>query len=135
MKIFSAAKSLGVWIIIFLVMVILANFAYTPNLNKVIDKLSYSEFTERVVKGEIASVEIQGQNVTGETTDHKRFETFVPEDAGLVQLLTDHKVHISAVPVSDPGESWSGILIAWLPMIFFLGISRITQKFPINNCK
>ena len=122
MKVSSATKSLGVWIVIFLVMVVLANFAYTPAMKNQSQKLTYSEFTEQVKKGEVALVEIQGQSVTGETTDHKRFETYVPTEAGLIPMLTEHNVKISATPVPDPGESWSGILIAWLPMIFFLGI-------------
>ena len=122
MKVPSAAKSLGSWIIIFLVMVVVANLAYSPDMQKKSESLSYSEFTERVIKNEVASVDIQGQTIRGETTDHKRFETYVPTDAGIVPLLNEHKVKISASPVPDPGESWSGILIAWLPMIFFLGI-------------
>ncbi len=122
MKVPSAAKSLSSWIMIFLVMFVVANLAYSPDMQKKSENLSYSEFTERVMKNEVVSVDIQGQTVRGETTDHKSFETYVPTDAGIVPMLNEHKVQISASPVPDPGESWSGILIAWLPMIFFLGI-------------
>ena len=122
MKISSAGKSLSTWIIIFLVMAVLAHFAYAPAMKNNVEKLTYTDFTERVGKGEVASVEIQGQSVFGETNDHKKFETYVPAEAGLVAMLTEHNVKISATPVPDPEGSWSGILIAWLPMIFFLGI-------------
>ena len=128
MKISSIRKSLGSWIIIFLVMVVLANLAYSPETKNSTEKITYTEFTERVEKGEIESVEIQGQSVFGETNDHKKFETYVPTEAGLVPMLTEHKVKISATPVPAPEESWSGILIAWLPMIFFLGIWLLMMR-------
>ncbi len=128
MKMSSVKKSLGTWIIIFFTMFILANLVYTPEMKKTTEKLTYSEFAERVVKGEISSVEIQGQNVFGEMTDHKKFETYVPNEAGLVSMLSEHKVKISASPVPDPGDSWSGVLIAWLPMIFFLGMWFIMMR-------
>ena len=57
MKFSSATKSLGTWIMIFLVMVIIANLAYSPALKNNAEKLSYTDFTERVVKGEVAEVE------------------------------------------------------------------------------
>ena len=122
MKFSSASKSLSTWMIIFLVVVIIANLAYNPDLKNNAEKLTYSDFTERVEKGEVAEVEIQGQSVFGKTNDRKKFETYVPNEAGLIPLLKEHKVKISATPVPAPEESWSGILIAWLPMIFFLGI-------------
>ena len=75
MKVPSAVKSLGTWIMIFLVMLAIANLAYSPTLKNNVEKLSYTDFTERVVKGEVSAVEIQGQNVFGETNDHKKFET------------------------------------------------------------
>ena len=128
MKISSASKSLSTWIILFLVMVVIANLAYSPEMQKKQENLSYSEFTQRVSQNKIASVNIQGQTVRGETTDHQYFETYVPTDAGIVPLLNEHKVEISASPVPDPGESWSGILTAWLPMIFFLGIWFIMMR-------
>ena len=65
MKFSSAGKSLSTWIIIFLVMVVLAHFAYAPAMKNNVEKLTYTDFTERVEKGEVASVEIQGQNVFG----------------------------------------------------------------------
>ena len=128
MKMPSASKSLSTWIIIFLVMLVIANLAYTPVIKNQVEKMTYTDFTERVLKGEVASVEIQGQNVFGETNEHKKFETYVPAEAGLVPMLTEHNVQISAVPVPDSSESWTGILIAWLPMIFFLGIWLVMMR-------
>ena len=81
MKFSSATKSLGTWIMIFLVMVVIANLAYSPALKNNVEKLSYTDFTERVTKGEVSEVEIQGQNVFGEMNDHKKFETYVPTEA------------------------------------------------------
>ena len=104
MNISSASKSLGTWMMIFLVVVVIANLAYSPALKNPMEKWTYTDFVERVEKGEIASVEIQGQNVYGETNDHKKFETYVPAEAGLVPMLTTHKVAISAAPVPDPGN-------------------------------
>ena len=58
-------------------MVILANLAYSPTLKNPVEKMTYTGFIERVEKGEIASVEIQGQNIFGDGNIGEYFRQFI----------------------------------------------------------
>lgn len=118
----SNKKSLAVWVIIFLVVITLANIFYKPREESKAEELSYSAFVDMVKKGDVVSATMQGQLLTGELKDNKNFVTYAPEESGIVPLLQENNVEISAVPAVKEGDSWLMTLIAWLPMILFIGI-------------
>ncbi len=121
-------KSFVIWLTLFLVLAVVANLSYLPDSPKDIQELNYSEFLTKTKSGEIQSATIQGQNVFGKTKDGKDFKTYVPDDSGIVPLLTENKVELKAEPVPEKGESWGEILLSWLPMILFLGFWIIMMK-------
>lgn len=118
----SNKKSLAVWVIIFLVVITLANIFYKPREESKAEELSYTAFVDMVKKGDVVSVTMQGQLLTGELKDNKNFVTYAPEESGIVPLLQENNIEISAVPAVKEGDSWLMTLIAWLPMILFIGI-------------
>jgi cell division protease FtsH len=86
--------------------------------------LSYSEFREAVADGEVAEVTIQGQRVTGETTEEEPFSTTLPpdivigQDGRLEQLLLERDIVINAEP-EDNG--FLGLLLIWMfPLAIFI---------------
>ena len=128
MKKNTTSKNLAIWIILFLVVVGLANIfgQDTPLMNG--QELTFSALTDRIKAGEVKSVQIQGQSLSGELTDGKKFVSFSPADSGLVTLLQQHKVDIKAVPEPKQNDTWIEALVSWLPMILFIGIWIIMMK-------
>ncbi len=118
----SNKKSLAVWVIIFLIVITLANVFYKPQEENKAEELSYTAFVDMVKKGDVVKTTMQGQLLTGELKDNKNFVTYAPEESGIVPLLQENNVEISAVPAVKEGDNWLMTLIAWLPMILFIGI-------------
>nr|WP_284710697.1 ATP-dependent zinc metalloprotease FtsH [Desulfovibrio aminophilus] len=113
------AKNLFIWITIALMMVVLFNlFNQAPQPQH---KLSYSEFISKVNTGEILSVKIQGQKITGSMGGDKRFSTFAPEDPTLVATLIKNKVEVTAEP-QEEAPWYMTLLVSWFPMLLLIGV-------------
>ncbi len=121
-------KNFSVWMIIFLIVVGLVNLFYQEPAAPKTQEMTYTALVEAVQKGTVKSVQMQGQALTGELTDGVQFTSYAPDDAGLVALLQEHNVAIKAVPVPIADESWGGTVLAWLPMILFIGIWIIMMR-------
>ena len=118
----SGKRSLIMWVAIFLCVMTLANIFSSPNKMEGTEKLTYSVLVDKIKKDEVLSVEMQGQSLSGLLKNNKKFISYAPEDAGLVALLQEHNVALSAIAPEKEGEGWGMTLLAWLPMILFIGI-------------
>ena len=115
------------WLVFFTSMVLLGAFSFPdPNKSKQID-LSYSEFLSSVEKGDVKSVEIQGQSITGEFQQTGMFKTYMPVEAGLMPVLKEHTVKIKAIP-PETESGWLMALISWAPILLFAGIWIMMMK-------
>jgi cell division protease FtsH len=85
------------------------------------ESVPFSEFSEAVSADKVASVMIQGRNITGTYKDGKEFKTFAPEDPDLIKRLREKSVKISAKPDEESGL-WQNILISWFPMLLLIGV-------------
>ena len=124
----NTQKSLMVWIVLFLVIVGLSNIFYQDPMADMGQEMTYTSLTTAVEKGEVKSVQMQGQVLTGELKDGKKFNSFAPEDSGVVALLQKNGVEIKAVPEPVSDDSFMDALISWLPMLLFIGIWIIMMK-------
>ncbi len=124
----AMGKSFLVWVALFLVVAGLSNIFYTEPDKKQSEELTYTTVTAAVKRGEVESVQIQGQALSGKMKDGQLFSSFMPEDAGLVPLLQEKGVEIKAVPQPQEGESWIGTVLAWLPMVLFIGIWIVMMR-------
>ncbi|GAB7023051.1 ATP-dependent zinc metalloprotease FtsH [Salidesulfovibrio brasiliensis] len=112
-------KNLAIWLIISVLMVVLFNlFSQQPSPSL---KMGYSEFLTRVEAGEIMSVKIQGQSITGVTAQDKRFQTYAPNDPKLVDTLISRGVQVEAEPPDD-GPWYMTLLVSWFPMLLLIGV-------------
>jgi cell division protease FtsH len=84
------------WLVISLMMVLLFNLFNKPQSAE--NTVSYSEFLTTVEKGEVSSVVIQGNQLSGEYLDGRKFQSYAPRDAELVGTLRQKGVKISAKP-------------------------------------
>ena len=111
-------RNIAFWLIISLMMVLLFNLFNRPRVKP--DTINFTQFITAVERGEIASVTIQGNKVSGWYLDGGKFKLFIPEYPDLVGHLREKGVEISAKPPED--SSFWQILISWFPMLLLIGV-------------
>ena len=116
-------KNLALWIVIGLLLVALFNLFQTSSSRGPQSTLVFSDFIADINAGRVADVTIQGNNnISGHLTDGRAFSTYAPNDPGLVKLLVDKNVRISAAPLDENVPSLFGILVSWFPMLLLIGV-------------
>jgi cell division protease FtsH len=97
-------------------------FSYVNSDKKPRKDISYSEFIQEVTGDNVATVMIKEQAITGEFKgEGGQFETYAPDDAALVPLLSEHNVKIFAKP-PDTSPWYLQALITWLPIVVLIAI-------------
>ena len=115
------SRNAALWIIVVLLLFALFNLFQGSQERGPHQEIAYSNFMERVTDGSVDRVTIQGQEVTGQFQDGRKFKTNAPEDSGLVQTLQDNGVHIAAKPEEEMNALLS-VLISWFPMLLLIGV-------------
>ena len=112
-------KSIAIWLAVGLFMMTIFNqFSGSTRYE---NKLVYSEFMAQVKSGSISKVDIDGNNLTGITSDGKKFSTYAPTDPYLVSDLLKYNVVVDAKPAKQQSLFMS-IFISWFPMILLVGV-------------
>ena len=83
--------------------------------------IPFSEFTHQVRDGKVREVLMQGNKVSGVTTDGRKFALYLPHDSGVVPMLMEKDVKLSVAPPESEGSFFASLLY-WLPFIFFIGV-------------
>ncbi|MCZ2203674.1 ATP-dependent zinc metalloprotease FtsH [Bartonella sp. A05] len=117
----SNYRSLFVWGIIALILIVSFSFFNGGNQRAGSGELSYSEFLQKVENNELKNVTIQGQKLTGQTVDHRVISTYAPRDPSLVQKLESKNVNVKAVPESSGNSIFLNLLFSLLPVIIIVG--------------
>ena len=76
---------------------------------------------------------IAGNQITGHFNDGRNFQTYAPNDPGLVDKLYQKNVKITAKPSEDDVPSLLGVLVSRFPMLLLIGV----RQFPMcdtNGC-
>ena len=116
----SFGRNALIWLLVILLLVGVFNAFQGGSASDEAANLTYSEFLQSVENGEISEVKIQGRDVTGSYTNNRPFKTYMPEDPGLIDRLSERGVRFEVVPVD--GGFLSGIFIAWFPMLLLIGV-------------
>ena len=77
-------RSLALWVIIGLLLIALFNLFQGPVGRGSQSDLAYTDFLSDVDQGRVADVEIQGKAITGHYDDGRPFNTYAPDDPGLI---------------------------------------------------
>jgi cell division protease FtsH len=118
----SNFRNLALWAIIAVLLVALFNLFQSPVQHSGVQEVPYSKFLSDVDNGTVRSVTIAGPQISGTYSDKGgRFETYAPEDPGLVARLQDKGIMIEARPQSE-GSALGSFLVSWLPMFIILGV-------------
>jgi cell division protease FtsH len=120
MKNFS--KNIFVWIIISLILLGLFNVFKNSQTDYSSVTYTYSTLLDKAENGEIKSVEIQGNNIYGQTMDGINFSTYATRDPNLIQTLNANKVAINAKPEQSGMHPLLSIFVSWFPMLLLIGV-------------
>jgi len=112
-------KNIALWLIISLIFVLLYNLFNQPKNSQ--ENVIFSDFIAAAEKSQVVEVSIQGENISGKFLNGKSFKTYAPKDAGLIPLLKEKGVRITAKPVED-SPWYMTVLISWLPTLLLIGI-------------
>ena len=113
-------KSLLIWAGVILAMLMVAQLIGGGAAQNA-QPIPYSEFKGRVAQGEVASVEIGDNIITGKMEDGKTFSTLPVPDAQLTNLLTEKGVQFQGRAPETQGM-WMYMFIQILPFLLFIAI-------------
>ena len=114
-------RNFAVWVIIALLLFALFNLFQGQTQRAGSTDMSYSQFADRVETGEVKSVTIAGDIISGTLSDGRQFQTFAPTDPNLITQLREKGVDIRAKAPSDDSVFLS-ILISWFPILLMIGV-------------
>ena len=114
-------RHFAVWIIIGLLLFALYNLFQGQSQRVGASDISYSDFIGKVETGEVKSVTIAGEVISGQYNDGRSFQTYAPQDPNLITQLRDKGIDIKARPATD--ESFlTSMLVSWFPIILMIGV-------------
>src|SRR5215813_2805647 len=115
----SNFRNFAIWVFIGL---LLFNLFQSPGVQVRGNEISFSQLLTEVEGGNVQDVTIAGNQITGHLNDGRSFQTYAPNDPGLVERLHDKGVKISAKPSEDDVPSLLGVLVSWFPMLLLIAV-------------
>jgi cell division protease FtsH len=80
--------------------------------------LPFSEFMDKVEKGEVNDVTIKGTELSGNYKTGKSFKTILPDYPDLVKELRSRGVKVNAEQIKE--SAWYNFLVVWAPLILMV---------------
>lgn len=110
-------KSMVVWLLIGLSMVLLFNLYNVPPKSE--KEIVYSDFLDKLKDEEIEEVVIKDNTLLGKLKDGTKFRTYTPNDLDLIKELREKKVKIIAKP-PEQNPWYVNFFFSWGPIIFLV---------------
>jgi cell division protease FtsH len=118
----TLARNLMIWTGIMVALLLVVSI-FSSGSGETAQGMSYSSFRDKVSSGEIKSVAIAPDRITGELENGERFATVpVTSDTGLYTLLEEKGVEVQGKAEETP-SIWLILLYQALPFILILGIA------------
>src|SRR3569623_1283957 len=115
-------RNFALWVIIVLLLLALFTLFQNPSQRTSAQDISFSQLLSEVDQGRVRDVVIQGPEIRGTFANGTSFQTYAPNDPGLVQKLYSKGVSITARPLTDNVPWFVSLLVAWLPYIALIGV-------------
>ena len=111
-------RSLVFWMAMAVIAVMVWNFS--TKFQAAAKSLTFTEFMMAVDTGQIASVTITGNEISGTTKANDTFRTVAPPQyEGLANRLLERNVVVTArEPTASP---WTALLSTWVPILLMIG--------------
>jgi len=122
----NIGKNLTLWLVIGIVVLVLLNIFQSGMDTANHQKLSFSDFLNKVDLGQVADVTIKespekGTILTGHTDGGTAFMVQAPSYPDLINDLRAKGVTISALPSSSDMDSFWGVILGWFPVLLLIG--------------
>jgi cell division protease FtsH len=117
----SNFRSFAVWIVIALLLFALFSLFQGQASRSGSSTILYSDFLDQVNAGEVRSVTISGDSISGKFADGKTFQTYAPLDLELIKTLRDKRVQFDAKPAQSDSFITNALLY-WLPTLLLIGV-------------
>ena len=125
-------KSLLIWAGIILAMLMVASLISNSGASAG-KSVAYSDFRAKIVAGDVKSVVIGDNRITGELANGDLFTTNPIRDPELTKLLEDNGVKYDGRP-TEQGNIWLFLLVQILPFALLLGLGYfIFRQVQKNN--
>ena len=118
----NVLKNLAIWLLIGFLVFLIIDFYKANDASRKVSPISYSNFLTEIKNGNVARVEIRGNNITGEYSNGSYFSTYSPNDLNLIEKLENNGVEINALPLDKGSPGLIDILISWFPMLLLIGV-------------
>lgn len=115
-------KNALIWVIILLVLTAFFGIAENKAVSFNTENIAFSEFMNNVKEKRVSNVSIVGGEITGMTTDGKKFVTYAPYSPTMVDTLLENQVKIDAKPQESSENTLWGVIVSWLPMLLLIGV-------------
>ncbi|MBI1203089.1 MAG: ATP-dependent zinc metalloprotease FtsH [Rhodopseudomonas sp.] len=115
-------RNFALWVIIVLLLLALFTLFQNPGQRTTAQDISFSQLLSEVDQGHVRDVLIQGPEIHGTFANGTAFQTYAPNDPGLVQKLYNKGVTITARPLTDNVPWFVSLLVSWLPFIALIGV-------------
>ena len=115
-------RNLMMWGVVVLLVLGLYNLFQNPGTITGKTEMPFSTFLTEVDKGNVASVDIRGSEISGTFRDGKGFKTYSPNYPNLVEKLSAKGVAITAGPREEKVPSLWGVILSWFPMLLLIGV-------------
>ena len=115
-------RNLALWIIIALLLVALFNMFQGTGSHPTASTISFTQFNQEVMQGDVKAVTIQGSQIKGQLSNGQGFTTYSPNDPDLVQRMLAHNVQIKVQPADQGMPTLMSIFINWFPMLLLIGV-------------
>ncbi len=114
----STLKSLLFWMVLVVVGVLVWTFSTRFQAHD--SAVSFSNFVQQVEQGQVASVTITGNEITGILKSNETFTTHAPAQyEGLANRLIEKGVVVQAKePTTSP---WATLIYSWAPILLLIG--------------
>lgn len=113
----NMSKSLFVWLLIGMAMILLFNlFNVPPKSDK---EIIFSEFISKVESGDVDEVTIKENYITGSFKDGSKFRVFIVNYPDLVKELRNKKIKITVRP-PEQNPWYVNFFFSWGPIIFLV---------------
>ena len=115
----NAYRSLIVWLVIGVMMIVLFNLLNVPKKGE--EEIIFSDFMTKLEAGQIEDVTIKGSVISGQLKDGKKFKTFSADYPELVKNLRAEQVKITVKPEEQNPWYWN-LFFSWGPIVFLVVI-------------
>ncbi len=115
-------KSAFIWILILICLTVFFSMAEKRTMTANTENVLFSDFMDNVKEKRVTNVSISGAEISGMTTDGKKFTTYAPYSPTTVDTLLENNVKVEAKPQDTSTETFWSMVISWLPMLILVGV-------------